>query len=151
MVTIDIKISPRQFDITFQESYPHAWLSTHVYTISFNIATTSFVLSSTFPAHLSLYILIFFMLQTPFFFSSANTIQSPYSNFKRRGYTPLSISYSPHIRVFSVSPMFFIPLVIKQLYKRNTCLQRIIFSFITCTMLISLFRVSEMSEYLSIS
>ena len=65
-------------------------------------------------------------------------------------YIPL-VSHIPHIQVFSVSPMFFIPFVIKQLYKQNTRSQRMFFSFITCTMLISLFRVSEMSEYLSIS
>ena len=93
-------------------------------------------------------------------FSQIRTIgKSPLSRFsyapaatsKGGGCTSPSISYSPYIRVFSVSPIFFIPFVIKQLYKQNTRSQRIFFSFITCTMLISLFRVSEMSEYLSIS
>lgn len=65
--------------------------------------------------------------------------------------TSPSISYSPHIRVFLLLLYSLIPFVIKQLYKQNTRSQRMFFSFITCTMLISLFRVSKMSEYLSIS
>lgn len=80
-------------------------------------------------------------------FSQIRTIgKSPLSRFsyapaatsKRGGdCTSPSISYSPHIRVFLLLLYSLIPFVIKQLYKQNTRSQRMSFSFITCTMLIS--------------